>query len=487
MKDNYYYSQLSQIIETWLDPFQAAALLSVDQTPLYIKYQTLPDIGTLPVVSQTVGNYFKMNSSDIILTNDPYSGGSTLTAMNLITAFQFSSTKRNSTPDAYLCVRVSLKPHLQLVDSIENEGVRIPPTPIRMEGKLNEDLLSVISQHPNCPNDFINSITNTIKVIDQIIKNIQLDSKNLKLDWSKSTIKNYLKSVNESFCKKLDHFRTGETTHEMTLESGEKLKLNFSHLDNKIRFDFSGSGPSAHLHLTDSATFGACVGSMISVLDLKIPICAGVFECFEVRAPQGSLVNSKYPAPVYQGMTDGAGLIANFILESIGSIDPKFEFAKSGPSHCSYDLEFSNKLHFFDTLEPGMPAHRNGKGADATHPWNKSHLEPSVEEIEKRYPIQLQSCSIRQKSGGSGSHQGGNGVTKSILCKSDATLRWIITQSLHKPEGQKGGKSASSSEIYIQRKDLKDREKMPPRGEFNLKSGDTIIVHSSGGGGFGDT
>lgn len=488
MNSAFYYTQLKSQFDHWFEPFRAAALISNDNQSVYIKYQNLPDIGTLPGVAETVGRYLQVGEGDVVLTNDPYSGGSTLTAMTLMMGINLDNSKHGkpgSAAEFLLCVRVNLKPHLQMTDTIEDEGVRIPPTPIRQGGQTNKELLKVISEHPQCPSNFLSAIENVMAAMDRTAQQMKLDSKSANLDWSKACLRQLFKGSARQFSKELEHLATGSVEREMTLESGEKLKLGLSLEEGKVKFDFSGSGPSAHLHLTYGATLGACVGAIISVLNTDLPLNAGIFEGFEVRAPEGSLVNAKYPAPVYQGMTDGAGLLANFILKCLSDVDPQHRLAQAGPSLCSFDIEFNNNLHFFDTLEPGMAASSFGRGIDALNPWQRSHLEPSIEEIERRYPLVVKSCSIRQKSGGSGNFEGGNGVTKAITVKANCTLRWMITQASQKPEGEEGGKAASSAELYIQKVGEKEREKMPARGEFNMKPGDTVIMHSSGGGGFG--
>lgn len=486
MNSAFYFAQLKSYFNFWFEPFQAAALMTQENQPVHIKYQNLPDIGTLPGVAEVVSRYLQVGEGDVVLTNDPYSGGSTLTALNLLMGVNLEcKTNAKSPAEFTFCVRVNMKPHLHMTDTIEDEGVRIPPTPIRQGGKFNTELLKIISEHPHCPKNFLTTVEAVVAAMDRKVEQIKRDTQAAHLDWSKPRLKELFAETCKHFTHQLEHLASGEVEKEMTLESGEKLKLLLTLEEGKAKFDFTGSGPSAHLHLTYGATLGACIGAMVSVINTNLPLNAGIFEVFEVRAPQGSLVNAKYPAPVYQGLTDGAGLLANFILQCLGEIDLQHRFAHAGPSLCSFDLEFSNNLHFFDTLEPGMAASSFGRGVDALNPWQRSHLEPSIEEIERRYPLTVMSCSIRQKSGGSGNFEGGNGVTKAITVKTNCTLRWMITQASQKPEGEQGGKAASCAELYIQKAGQKEREKMPARGEFNMKAGDTVIMHSSGGGGYG--
>ncbi|MCB0361723.1 MAG: hydantoinase B/oxoprolinase family protein, partial [Bdellovibrionales bacterium] len=226
MQDAFYFAQLNSFFERWFEPYRAAALMTNDNLPIFIKYQNLPDIGTLPVVTETVGKYLKIGPGDIVLTNDPYSGGSTLTAMTLMMGVSLEPKRSSSSADFLFCVRFNLKPHLQMTQTVEDEGVRIPPTPIRHGGQINEDLLRVIADHPQCPKDFLQSTDRMIKAMDNTIALIQKDTIASRLDWSKPRIKQYFRESSRLFSHQLGRIAFGEASREMSLESGERLRLN---------------------------------------------------------------------------------------------------------------------------------------------------------------------------------------------------------------------------------------------------------------------
>jgi N-methylhydantoinase B/oxoprolinase/acetone carboxylase alpha subunit len=75
-------------------------------------------------------------------------------------------------------------------------------------------------------------------------------------------------------------------------------------------------------------------------------------------------------------------------------------------------------------------------------------------------------------------------MTKVIEVLAPATLRWNTTRSPLKAEGSQGGKAAISGEIQYVRRDGVS-EVLDLRGERKIEAGDQIIIHSSGGGGFG--
>jgi len=320
------------------------------------------------------------------------------------------------------------------------------------------------------------------------IKRLREDFLNLNdvfgIEWSRSFIKEYFKDSQEAMKHFTGQIRHGEQQTELELNDGSQLKLAIEVSDEKIVFDFSGCESSRSVHLTHSAAMGGCTGALISLSDKRLPVNQGIFQCIEVIAPEGSLVHAKYPNPVYFGMTDGVALLANLVLKTIGNLDKSKRFPLSGSSTCSFNLEFE-KGHFFETLEPGSAASRVKDGIDGLNIWRRSHLEPSIEEVEKRFPISIDSCSYRPHSGGDGKFVGGRGVVKAITVHDNCRFTWSINEPNEKPLGMMGGKDAQNSDVYIMRRG-KEKQILAKVGSLELHPEDKVIIQSAGGGGFGE-
>ena len=99
--------------------------------------------------------------------------------------------------------------------------------------------------------------------------------------------------------------------------------------------------------------------------------------------------------------------------------------------------------------------------------------------------MRVRSAAIRSQSGGSGQLEGGDGQTKVFEVLTAAKLKWNFSRGIHKPEGANGGKAAIGPEIFCQ-KPGQDKQPLGDCGELTLEPGDQVVVHSSGGGGFGE-
>lgn len=448
---------------------------------LFLKYQNLVDIGTLPNSAQSSNQYIKLRDKEILITNDPYGGASTLSSLNCIMGI--NTKKDKGYANLLFTLKLPFKPKLSLGDSIEEEGIRIPPTPIYSGGKTNESILEAISAHPMAPINFKWAVQNTVLELHNIHKNFFLLNSIYNFEWNKNFIKDYILSSKKIIARLFANFSQGEVTKELKIDSQTSIKLHLKIQGDKFFFDFSGSKASPLLNLTQAAALGVCVGATLSLLEKNILINQAVFEHFEVITPEGSMLQSKYPKPVYLGMTDGAAMIANHIIATFGIIDKHKVFSQGGISQCSIEFDFGD-CHFFETLEPGSAASPQNEGVDGKSLWLRSHLHPSIEEIEKRFPISVNSFSFRHKSGGDGKKRGGHGILKSFTLQKDCILKWAIIELENRPMGCHGGQDAQQAEIHLHQSSGQ-RITLEAIGSKNLKAGDHIVIQSSGGGGYG--
>ncbi|HEX4924853.1 MAG TPA: hydantoinase B/oxoprolinase family protein, partial [Bdellovibrionales bacterium] len=220
-----------------------------------------------------------------------------------------------------------------------------------------------------------------------------------------------------------------------------------------------------------------------SLFDQTLPINSGSFQILEVRTPSGTMLNAKYPAPTFLGMTDGVALTANMVLRAFGQIIPKKQVAPTHPGQCALDIEFDGGLHFFDTVAPGVGASSDARGEDGMQFWVRSPLQASVEEVEKRFPIQVTTIAIRASSGAKGLHRGGDGLAKTFELKAPAQVRWALGPSL-KAESTEGGAVGAEPEIIFTKKDG-TKERGENFGSRRLETGDMITIHSAGGNAYG--
>ncbi|NQZ01782.1 MAG: hydantoinase B/oxoprolinase family protein [Bdellovibrionales bacterium] len=486
MNEKFQASLLQSVFETYLEPFTAAAIIDNQGRALAIKAADLVDIGTFPTSAQLSDQYLQLQHGDIVLLNDPFSGGSHLSSMTLVKGFELPVSKSDKLKKLLICVRVPFRPRLGAGAKLEEEGVRVPPAPIFMNGELNKQLMEGLGQHPLCPESFEEFITREINLLQQRSDILSSQIRALGFELNDKSVGEFHALAHEKAKQALDEIAIGEAKVEQKFSKDVgKLTLQFTSTEKSLLFDFTGTTGSEVLNLTDNATFGACVGATYSVLDTVVPLNHGSLQAISVTTPKDTMVNTQKAKPIYMGLTDGPGVLASLVLKAIGQVDNRKQVAQSGLSQCSLEFVFADGSRYFDSTHVGLAATPDKPGVSGLDPWRRSHLNPSVEAAEKRFPVQVVSHNYRQKSGGSGLHQGGDGVTRKLKIQQDAELNWRIFDELKKNDGLSGGKTGTGPEVTLTSADGQITQ-LNKLGQIRVSAGSTVTINSAGGGGVGE-
>jgi 5-oxoprolinase (ATP-hydrolysing) len=107
-----------------------------------------------------------------------------------------------------------------------------------------------------------------------------------------------------------------------------------------------------------------------------------------------------------------------------------------------------------------------------------------IEVLEQRYPVTVETFSVRNGSGGHGRWHGGDGVIRALRFHDSMTVSFLGNNHRHAPFGLRGGGWGESGLITLERANG-TRQRLHSAAEFPVGPGDRVIVHTPGGGGFG--
>ncbi|MBE9017409.1 hydantoinase B/oxoprolinase family protein, partial [Chroococcidiopsidales cyanobacterium LEGE 13417] len=144
----------------------------------------------------------------------------------------------------------------------------------------------------------------------------------------------------------------------------------------------------------------------------------------------------------------------------------------------------SDRHQYYETICGGSGAGADFDGTDAvhTHMTNSRLTDPEV--LEWRFPVLLDSFSIRPHSGGEGLHRGGNGVIRCLQFREPMTAAILSGRRVVLPFGLQGGKPGKVGRNYIQRQDG-TVEELGSTAIAQMQPGDIFVIETPGGGGFG--
>ncbi|MCH9815973.1 MAG: hydantoinase B/oxoprolinase family protein, partial [Actinomycetia bacterium] len=197
----------------------------------------------------------------------------------------------------------------------------------------------------------------------------------------------------------------------------------------------------------------------------------------QIILPAGSMLAPQYPAAVVAGNVETSQAITNALFGALGVI--------ASAQDTMNNLTFGDQTQqYYETICGGTGAGPtfDGTAAVQSHMTNSRLTDPEVLEI--RFPVLVDSFSIRPNTGGSGQHVGGDGVDRRLRFTAPMDFAILSNRRTTAPFGLAGGDAAAPGRNWIVRADG-EQESLSSTDRGQLQPGDTLIIQTPGGGGFG--
>ena len=214
-----------------------------------------------------------------------------------------------------------------------------------------------------------------------------------------------------------------------------------------------------------------------SLVETPIPLNAGCLKPLDIRVPAASLLNPHYPAAVVAGNVETSQAVTDSIYAALGVL--------ASSQGTMNNFTFGNdQVQYYETICGGSGAGPGFAGCDAvqTHMTNSRLTDPEI--LELRFPVLLESFSIRSHSGGVGQYPGGNGVIRRIQFRSAMTANILSGRRSTVPFGLAGGGDGLPGCTSLKRQDG-TRSVLSYIASVKVEAGDCITIETPGGGGYG--
>ena len=470
-------------------PLGACAFVLPDGQALHVQPAGPADLATLPQAASICHRYLNLRNGDVALTNDPNSGGTTLSDFTLVAGVSLESPGGES--DILITRRISLPARISAKPGLDAEGVRIPPMPLVAGGKVNSEILTAISAHPLAPQGLAEAVLESLEVIKvaaAALKNIAGESGS---ELRKSNFKNYFEDSSRAFEALMARLPLGAVSVSQKAPSGELIKLQLKLTEKTLHFDFGGTEASSVLALTEIATFSACMAATAFAIGKPFAMNAGTFGHLQISAPSRTLVSSHVQAQsaagAWRGMTIGIALVCDLALTAFARLNPALKTSPGAGFHGLYQFEFSEGRVLSGRIAAGGGARADQDGIEAYARWAEQGTDLiSIEKLENDFPISVLAAGTRSSSGGKGLKRGGDGTVFAVHCLEASLLRWILGPMIERRDGLEGGRAGQTAKIEVIRASGGERESFETaEGSVRLEAGDQAYVMSSGGSGFG--
>jgi N-methylhydantoinase B len=262
--------------------------------------------------------------------------------------------------------------------------------------------------------------------------------------------------------------------------------------DREIVVDFAGSSGRSAKGINcplNYASAYACF-ALKCALAPDIPNNEGALAPLVIKAPEDSIANAQYPAPVAMRHVVGQ-LLPDVIFGCLHQVMPDTVPAEG--TCCLWDLPMrggysvdarAGKTKFATEL-----VHNGGTGGRPSKDGLSATAFPSgvmgslVEITESVSPLIIWRREYRTDSGGAGEYRGGLGQVLEISSSEDAPISlFAALDRIHNaPRGRDGGKDGARGELK-----LSNGTEFRPKGEQVIPAGERLVVLTPGGAGYGD-
>ena len=429
-----------------------------------------------------------MEEGDSYVLNAPYNGGTHLPDITVVTpvfvdgAPLFYVGTRGHHADIGGITPGSVPPHSR---HIGEEGVLLDNIKLVAGGQFQEDLIRNILSSDTLPAR--NPDQNIADLKAQIAANQKgLSELRRMIDqFSLGVVRAYMGHVQdnaeEAVRNVIETLQNGQFTVTMDCGANICVQIDVDKDNRTARIDFNGTSPQqdGNFNAPLSIARAAVLYVFRCLVDDDIPLNEGCLKPLEIVVPEGCFLNPQYPAAVVAGNVETSQCIVNALLGALG--------ASAGAQGTMNNVTFGNgEYQYYETLAGGMGAGDGFNGASAiqTHMTNSRLTDPEV--LEFRYPVMVEEFSIRHGSGGDGQWRGGDGVIRRLKFHEAMSANILSNNRDHAPFGLNGGSDGAPGINQLRKAD-DSVIKLAASDETKVAPGDTLIIATPGGGGYGET
>ncbi|KAJ7968290.1 5-oxoprolinase [Quillaja saponaria] len=453
-------------------------------------------------------NYWgeNLNEGDVLVTNHPCAGGSHLPDITVVTPVFYNGNlvffvaNRGHHAEVGGITPGSMPPFSK---SIWEEGAAIKAFKLVEKGTFQEEGIVKLLQYP-CSDDFKHKIPGTrrlqdnlsdlraqvaanqrgIILVQELIEQYGLDTVQAYMTYvqlnAEEAVREMLKSVGARVSLRSDENSvTIEEEDYMDDGSVIHLKLTIDSNKGEAYFDFTGTSEEVYgnWNAPEAVTAAAVIYCVRCLVDVDIPLNQGCLAPVKIHIPEGSFLSP----------SDRAAVVGGNVLTSQRITDVIFTAfqACACSQGCMNNLTFGDdSFGYYETIGGGSGAGPtwNGTSGIQCHMTNTRMTDPEI--FEQRYPVVLHQFGLRENSGGTGFHRGGDGLVREIEFRRPVIVSILSERRVHAPRGLKGGENGARGANYLIKKD-KRRVYLGGKNSLQVLPGEILQILTPGGGGWG--
>ncbi|OGB92580.1 MAG: hypothetical protein A3G35_19320 [candidate division NC10 bacterium RIFCSPLOWO2_12_FULL_66_18] len=455
------------------------------------------------VMEEYAGN---IHPGDLFILNDPYRGGTHLPDVTVVYPFFI---------DGELVLFPAMRAHWADVGGmtpgsisgkateIYQEGIRIPPIKLYERGQINQQLMDLLLANMRLPEERkgdLRAMVGTCRTAERRVREVVARYGRPAMERYMATI---LDRAEARMRARIAAIPDGEYCNEDYWDfSGSdtnpvRVQVRLTVRGDTVEADFTGSSPcvagpiNASLAVTTSGVFVV----LKSAIDPSGAVNSGTFRPITVVAPEGTVLNATPPAAT-GGFSEVRRKVSAVTLGALAQALPRAVAGdvKGTANHTyigGWNPRKGKQYVYYEYPHGGVGGFRGGDGSHALACYNSgdsASIQP-VEALESEYPLMIDLTELRVDSAGDGTWRGGCGMRREVrIVEGSGSFSELSDRNVIPPFGVLGGTSGRPNRFVV-RQNGKVLEPSDTPGKvtgFPLRTGDTLIELSAGGGGYGD-
>jgi N-methylhydantoinase B len=462
-------------------------------------------LGIMPAIFRSVLQKFpvdRMRPGDAIITNLPYpEGPGHLPDLSMVSPVYHGA-------DAVALVATTSH-HVDMggfapgsmpfgVTEIYQEGLQIPPTRIFDGGEFVQPIYEIINQNVRTQRELRGDLmaqwaaaeTGQRRVAEMFSRHGRDETRR----YMDAVLKHAEKSMRAGIATMPDgvYTFTDYLDDDGVTDDPVTIKATVTIDGDSLAVDFTGSSPQVAGPLNARLTAArACVYYVAKALiDPDLPSCAGAHRPITVTAPEGCILQARFPAAIGNANILTDQRVVDALLGAFHQVVPERVCAA-----CSSEMNLINLggidpvtgeyYNLVETIGGGQGAQIGLDGSDGMQNHLTNTQNTPIEVIERQYPVRLQSYELIADSCGIGEFRGGCGIRREFLFLGDRAMLTIgADRRKFVPWGLEGGGNARGAHAHVTGSDGTIRE-LPTKVNTTLNHGDVLSIETPGGGAWG--
>lgn len=448
----------------------------------------------------------ELRQGDIVILNDPYSGGTHTPDVTLTMPVFFEGD--------LLAIAVSRAHWTDLGGNLDThiagEGLRLPPLFLARDGVLNEDLVAIIKNNTRTPHYVEGDIQAQIGSLrageDEMLRlagkygaDVVKQGMTEVLDYTQAMTADAVRRIPDGVYEASDYVESdGFGDQRLTA----RVKLTVA--DDRIEIDLTGSDPQTlgPINSPYANTASAIYYSLKFFLNPDAPPNAGLYRQLDLIIPEGTWLNPSWPAPTLGCTTATSTKVCAAIWMALAQAIPDRIIA---PTCCDANWFVASatdpetgEVHVLTDLPAGGwggTPYNDGMHVTMDPLGNCQNLPAETAEVS--FPVLYRSYEMVTDSAGAGEHRGGCGVRLEVqFLGRGQMITMECSRTLEGSPGVNGGGHSARQRQMRRRVDgtletiggLDDDGTWLPQmlGNIPFMPGEAFVFESTGGGGWGD-